>query len=163
MKANSQHVLSINPTSEIRRVTCGGPGEPIVFHLTPLGKKNYRLFDKRWNAEQARIRRENARNERNAMRELTRDLNRSKRQEAVLFRSLKKGEIPRGIHHKCAACGKTSSCRKYRDEWFCVDCLKMDKNKEIEVICPRHKEWCGGKYGSCAGCLGESYGSALPY
>src|ERR1035437_743308 len=157
----NEHVLFKNPDSEISRVTCAGLGKPIVFHLTPLGERNYRLRERRWGAEQARIIRENRREERNSSRQLVRnmkDIRRMERQKARLICLLKKNEIPGGRKHECVACAKTTHCVKYRDIWFCLNCLKLGKNKEIEVVCPRHKTWCGGKYGSCGGCLGEDYG-----
>jgi len=150
-----------NVSSEISHTTCAGFGQPIVFHLTPLGKRNYRLRKMRWDAEQRRIARDNRREERESRRQLARDeidIRRMERQKARLIRSLKKNEIPAGRKDKCAACAKTVHCVPYYGTWFCLNCLKLGKNEEIEVVCPRHKTWCGGKYGSCGGCLGEDFG-----
>ena len=157
----NDHVLLENPNSEISRVTCAGFGKPIVFHLTSLGKRNYRLRERRWDAEQARIAKDNRREERNSRRQLARvrkDMRRMERQNIRLIRSLKKNEIPKGRKHWCAACAESARCVKYRDIYFCLNCLKLGKNGEIEVVCPRHNTWCGGKYGSCGGCLGEDFG-----
>ena len=132
----------------------------IVFHLTPLGLKNHIAFNRRWNAEQRRIKKANARYEREQSREMARDLRRVLRQRRELMRWLKAGKPQNVPKHKCSACGKIRPCKQDRDNWFCGSCVKLSKNKkEIEFRCPRHKDWCGGRYGSCAGCMGASYAS----
>jgi len=135
----------------VSHITHGRFGE-IVFHLTPLGVKRHKLS----NSKQARIRRYNKQQERNNSCNWFRYWRRIGKQRNKLIRLLKDGKVPTGHKHKCSACGKSAPCWKHRDQWFCVNCLKMNRKKEIEVICPRHKEWCGGKHGPCAGCLGES-------
>lgn len=163
MKTKHDSILSRSLDSEISSVTCEGWGKPIVFHLTPLGMKRHKLLTRRWNAEQVRIEKENERYARNSSRRLALAVKKMKKEYAALLHSLKTGKIPVGHKHKCTACGKIEPCRRYKDRWFCVKCLKMNRKKEIEVICPRHKTWCGGKYGSCGGCLGESLAYGLPY
>jgi hypothetical protein len=150
-------------SSEVSHTTWNGWGTPIVFHLTPLGKRNLRLRTRRWNEEQAQIVRDNRRAERESRLQSAKDreaIRRMERQEVRLLRLLTEHKISRGQKHTCAACAKTAHCFKYRDIYFCPNCLKLGKNKEIEVVCPRHKTWCGGHYGSCGGCLGEWCASA---
>ena len=153
----TEHVSQRNRSSEVRSITCTGLGEPIIICLTPLSERDYRLFMRGERAQQRRLTKESKQQERNERRQDARcreAIRRTERQKARLICLLKKNKTPGGCKHKCAACRKTANCVKYRDRFFCLNCIQLGKDGEIEVICPHHKTWSGGKYGTCPGCLG---------